>query len=432
MRLVLCLFLLLFSLILGIFTSAFALVRRQPSQAGWVIVDMWDGNDSDVYRLLPDGTHLTNLTAKDKRENWSVPSGDNRWLLYTALEDMYQVLYRMDHTGSHVEKLTRDEMPLWYSTVAWSPDGEWLAYEWYQQGYSRLGMMRADGSVSFNLSNDIVDLCTGKGQEFYSESYPQWSPDGEWLYYQATLCSSYQSVLYRVRPDGSHRRKVMMLDSSQCCFAWSPDSQWIAYMQYDLAGWRYYRMRPNGSDKKLLTPNVSYVNNNYEALDNEWIYFEANNGNHYQADIFRTNWEGTLVENLTNSRRYDFSPILVEGWLYFHSRRDRNLEIYRMRPDGSDVQNLSHHPRRDEIAFITPDGEWIYFLSNRKDGRWHYRMRSDGSDVTRFETHLDPYSYPEWHPYADSPWQVWTLAGMTVLVGGCALLVGRFRLRKNQ
>jgi Tol biopolymer transport system component len=78
-----------------------------------------------------------------------------------------------------------------------------------------------------------------------------------------------------------------------------------------------------------------------------------------------------------------------DEWIYFLSERDNNLEIYRMRPDGSEQQNLTNNPDMDAFSVdiatygFSPDQEWIYFPSTREGNTDIYRMSVDGTVVER-------------------------------------------------
>ena len=51
--------------------------------------------------------------------------------------------------------------------------------------------------------------------------------------------------------------------------------------------------------------------------------------------------------------------------ILFSSTRDGNSEVYTMNPDGSNVANLSQHPRSDLNPTWSPDGKKIGFISAR-------------------------------------------------------------------
>ena len=91
------------------------------------------------------------------------------------------------------------------------------------------------------------------------------------------------------------------------------------------------------------------------------------------------------------------SPAMEER-IVFHSDAAGNAEIYSMRPDGSDVRRLTHHPAQDSCPVISPDGRKIAFLSDRDGNDEIYVCDPDGSDPVRLT--CTPYSEgpPRWSP----------------------------------
>jgi len=67
-------------------------------------------------------------------------------------------------------------------------------------------------------------------------------------------------------------------------------------------------------------------------------------------------------------------------WILFTSNRDGNGEVYRMRPDGSTVMNLTNHPGQDMHPAALPENAGIVFDSDR-DGDFEVFLAGfDGSE----------------------------------------------------
>ncbi len=60
-----------------------------------------------------------------------------------------------------------------------------------------------------------------------------------------------------------------------------------------------------------------------------------------------------------------------------------SYEIYTAKPDGSDLQQLTHNPGYDAEATVSTDGKWIIFTSVRNGDVDLYKMHPDGSELTR-------------------------------------------------
>ena len=70
------------------------------------------------------------------------------------------------------------------------------------------------------------------------------------------------------------------------------------------------------------------------------------------------------------------------SWVGFSSTRSGQSEVYRMRPDGMQVERLTDDPAEDTDPAFSPDGQSLAFISDRTDGapRLHI-MNADGSNV---------------------------------------------------
>jgi TolB protein len=83
------------------------------------------------------------------------------------------------------------------------------------------------------------------------------------------------------------------------------------------------------------------------------------------------NADGTSMQNLTNSAA-------AEGWPAWYPDGSRILYssdptgtfcLYSMKPDGTDVRQISHAsgPWRDARGSVSPDGKWIVFNRQQDD-----------------------------------------------------------------
>jgi Tol biopolymer transport system component len=65
----------------------------------------------------------------------------------------------------------------------------------------------------------------------------------------------------------------------------------------------------------------------------------------------------------------DYSP---DGkWIYFNSDRAGGMQIFRMRPDGSGVEQLTRDEKRNWTPHPSPDGKSVLILSYEKEVTGH-------------------------------------------------------------
>lgn len=136
-------------------------------------------------------------------------------------------------------------------------------------------------------------------------------------------------------------------------------------------------------------------------------------------DIFKTKPDGSGLEQLTKDPGYDAeATIAPDGLVTFTSTRDGDMEIYTMRGDGSDVKRLTNRKGPDGGPFFSFDGQMIAFrgrelspgkelddyLSLLKEGLWRptqlevFVMDREGKNM-RQVTKLEGANFaPSWTP----------------------------------
>jgi TolB protein len=148
-------------------------------------------------------------------------------------------------------------------------------------------------------------------------------------------------------------------------------------------------------------------------------------------DIFKIRKNGTGLEQLTNNPANDWQP----NWspdgntIVFQSDRSGNWQLYTMNNSGieSNIQNLSNNlSYEDTDASWNPDGQWIVFSSDRSgNGAVLYIMKKDGTQKTQITNHSDYDGAPAWAPNNNTiafesersgELRIWTVDLSTLLV----------------
>lgn len=172
-----------------------------------------------------------------------------------------------------------------------------------------------------------------------AEAY--FSFDGTQLVFQATPEGGRCDQEYVMRADGSGVRRVSTGRGAVTCGYFFPDGSRIVYASthesqgpecppepdrsqgyvWPLHEYRLYTVRPDGTDLRQL----AHAPGSYDA----------------EATISR------------------------DGWIVFTSTRDGDLDLYKMRLDGSELTRLTSTPGYDGGAFFSADGERIVWRASR-------------------------------------------------------------------
>lgn len=110
--------------------------------------------------------------------------------------------------------------------------------------------------------------------------------------------------------------------------------------------------------------------------------------------IFSINEDGTDMKQHT----------LITGWwpvwspdaskIVFYSTA--GFDIYRINYDGENLINLTNHPGHDSQPDISPDGEWVTFSSDRNGNLDIFIIKIDGSNLTQLSMDDEDESHPVW------------------------------------
>jgi Tol biopolymer transport system component len=248
----------------------------------------------------------------------------------------------------------------------WTPDGKWLVYN-------------SDGRV-FRISPDgTIGPCrinTAPIEDLNNDHVV--SPDGNWLYISAN-----DGHLYRVSVDGGTPERVSNEQVASRSFRYylhgvSPDGKTLAYVGLETGGGkvvtRIFTIPSAGGPDTVLTDGACPVDGPEYSPDGAWIYFnsEAAAKEPGHAQVFRMRPDGSKVEQITQDERVNWFP---------HVSPDGNAIAYIAFPPGT----LGHPADKDVIIrTMHPDGSGITDIDKFNGGQGSINVASWSPDSTAF------------------------------------------------
>lgn len=146
--------------------------------------------------------------------------------------------------------------------------------------------------------------------------------------------------------------------------------------------------------------------------DGASIVFDSDRAGNGNRDVYVRAMDGAELRRLTSDPGYDFSPQWSPDgqWITFSSTRDSEFdpvagnveafrgEIYRIRPDGTDLQRLTNDPAHDQAPAWSADGRLIAWCRDDNGAGDIWVMAADGSDPRPLVTMQDFECSPAWSP----------------------------------
>lgn len=270
---------------------------------------LYDNGSISVFIMSTDGTPAGRITGPLPHMYFSSWSPDGKRIAATGIDPSecyafeilpdgnkipalgnvaWSRLYIMDigrTDQKYIGNASLDAFSLQAET-SWSPDGTRIAFPYYDQGMTGIG---------------IADLQSGRVTQLTRDggAYPRWSPEGDWIAFIKGDTVKGGNV-HVIRPDGSGEREISD-DGSADALSWNPEGSRLAYSTRNMIG----IIDPDGTN---LTPfsNVRPGPVSWSP-DGRTITFSPGSG--------------ARIRILT------LSPELVKMEEYIHQKLERMLQI---------------------------------------------------------------------------------------------------------
>jgi len=254
-------------------------------------------------------------------------------IVFTCFIDGFDDVCAVNADGSDLRRLTAVAATDFYPQ--WGPAGDLIIWSSRRSGAFQLFLMNADGSGQ-RQSTDFGSLFA-----------PDLAPDGR----RATFTNAagdFQHV-WVMDLDGGGARALTTGASNNIDPVWSPDGTQIAFASDRSGVVKHYVIDADGTNVRLLPDGVAeHGGRSSWSPDGRWLAFYAGPRDDRDLYLVATDGSGEARRLTAGGRNLapSFSP---DGkWLAFTSYRDGDdAEIFIMRPDGSDVRQVTFNERPD-------------------------------------------------------------------------------------
>jgi TolB protein len=410
----------------------------QSDRDGSSQIYLMDADGSNVIQLTQGGD-ANGFLGGNIQAPWS-PDGRKLIFSQNTVNDEKHQFYVLDIATKNTIPLTK-EAGKYYSPV-WSPDGEHIAFIQNESQENKPGrhiyVVDSQGDQLTKLTENLP-----KG-DYVSYADYYWSSDGQSITFITDSHSRFGApTVYQASLDGSLGQgtrianaildwwngiavvadtpqkvdemswSIIRADGSQSSLGTcqSPDlaghvlqrsaDGTLAFGSYcSTSGWMLYGVNPEGTtvNQLLNSPLDARYDNLFQMTWSPVDHFLA------LADLYILNAKDPSAQPLKmeNSSSPSWQPVANENFVkegptpkpvdtsntdglvaFTAALKNGNLDIYTMRPDGSELSDITNDPAHDVNPFWSPDGKWIAFESDRNGFVQIFLINADGSNVVQ-------------------------------------------------
>lgn len=336
----------------------------------------WKYNDANAYLSRSDGSESMALPMPVENVSWA---HDGTKFAFQStfngskkLQSVELMTYSL--ADGKVSELTSNEN--FDGDAGWSPDGKQIVFTSDRDGNYEIYSMNADGSGPKRLTNNPGH-----------DSFPKFSPDGTQIAFNSNP-ESEKTDLYIMNSDGGNPVRLTDWKSNELTRnGWSPDGTKMAFNS-DLEGNdEIYLMNVEPFRPSLLIKDekADLQTPAFSSDGQQVVYtaeFEDKTSELCVYDL-RSKRAVSILKTSSSLNYPQWSP---DGeWIAFHQEVEGKWDVFKVKPDGSQLTNLTNNPSSDSLPTWSGDSSTIYFRSNRNGDTENselFRMNADGSNQT--------------------------------------------------
>jgi TolB protein len=276
-------------------------------------------------------------------------------------------------------------------------------------GYDIACMARADAQSPWQIH--LLNSSTGARLPLTdtgsNERTPRWSPDGEQIVFASDRDGNREiyvlAIAGAVQGTGVEPRNLSRHKAPDWQPAWSPIGARVAFSSYRDDNWELYLVNADGSQLVRVTDHPENDFSPTWSPDGSKLLFASRR--RVDADLFAVDVTSNEITQLTTSELNEFDPAWSPDgrWIAYVTQHGDQGDVYVMRADGANPINLTNSRYANDFQPVwTPDSQWVVFVSYTAAEGDHelFRMRPDGSQVERLTDDEYDTLAPSWRPSA--------------------------------
>ena len=213
---------------------------------------------------------------------------------------------------------------------------------------------------TINIENGNRTVIYSKNDRFEA---PNWMPDGERLLFNM------EGSLYTIPVKGGEISKLntgfadnlnndhgISFNGELLAISHSPKNEGSAVYVLPLDG---------GEPQRVTEETPSYWHG--WATNNEEVVYVATREGNPTYDIYKKSihdGEEVMLTDTKKGEHVDGCEYSPDGkYIYYNGSASGTMQIWRMKPDGSEKEQITFNANNDWFPHISPDGKWIAYIS---------------------------------------------------------------------
>ena len=399
---------------------------------------------SDIYvKALGVGARPLRITENPASEWSPVWSPDGREIAFSRIEEEGAAIYVVSSLGGQERKLVDLTGPSTFGyflpALAWSPDGEWLAFAEKANEDEPVRIVKLS---TVSLEKKAI---TAPPEGTLGDFFPDFSPDGQKLVFMRSSAANWGNVDIWVQSveEGQPRQLTFESYDYVTSLSWTAAGDEILFATGFWAEASIYCIGlEEGKPRRIpgLGQNTAFPNIRGERLvfqqrtvqapdlwrvtgralpgsertaevlisssapdggpayspDGGRIAFQSHRTGH--PNIWVSNQDGSDPVQVTQFEHHTGTPRWSPDGrrIVFDSLESGNWDLWVVGAEGGVPQQLTRDPAEDGTPFWSRDGNWIYFRSTRNGSSQIWKMSPDGGDAVQVTSNGGHYAEESW------------------------------------